>query len=130
MPEQYGGMGLGMTEAGVILHEIAESGGGASGASAFHYYVFLPGPVIHHGSEEMKSKYLPLLAKGDMMMCFGATEPDCGVDTSRIKTFAKKEGDRWLINGRNVWISNALNAHRILLLTVAARGSRPSSTPR
>ena len=117
MPEEYGGMGLGMTEAGVILHEIAEAGGGASGASAFHYYVFPPGPVIHHGSEEMKKKYLPQLASGDLMMCFGVTEPDCGVDTSRIKTFAKRENGRWIVNGRKVWISNAQNAHRILLLT-------------
>jgi len=117
MPEQYGGMGLGLTEAGIILHEIAESGGGASGASAFHYYVFPPGPVIHHGSEEMKEKYLPLLASGELMMCFGVTEPDNGVDTSRLKTFAKMEAGRWLINGRKVWISNAMNADRILLLT-------------
>lgn len=117
MPEKYGGMGLGLKECGVILHEIAESGGGASGASAFHYYVFPPGPIIHHGSEELKKKHLPLLATGEMRMCFGVTEPDCGVDTSRIKTFARKEGDRWLINGRKVWISNAQNSHRILLLT-------------
>ncbi|MFT3976871.1 MAG: acyl-CoA dehydrogenase family protein [Sphingomonas bacterium] len=120
MPEQYGGMGLGMTEASVILHEIAASGGGASGASAFHYYVFPPGPIIHHGSEEMKAKYLPLLASGKMKMCFGVTEPDCGVDTSRIKTFAKRENGRWVINGRKVWISNAQNADRILLLTRTA----------
>jgi alkylation response protein AidB-like acyl-CoA dehydrogenase len=117
MPEEYGGMGLGLTEAGVILHEIGASGGGHSGASAFQYYVFPPGPIIHHGSEEMKQKYLPLLAKGEMMMCFAVTEPDNGVDTSRIKTFAKRENGRWLINGRKVWISNAQNADRILLLT-------------
>jgi acyl-CoA dehydrogenase len=120
MPEEYGGMGLGMTEAGVILHEIGASGGGHSGASAFHYYVFPPGPIIHHGSEEMKKKYLPLLAKGQMMMCFGVTEPNSGVDTSRIKTFAKREDGRWIINGRKVWISNALNSDRILLLTRTA----------
>lgn len=117
MPEQYGGIGLGLTEAGIILHEIGESGGGHSGASAFQYYVFPPGPIIHHGSEEMKSKYLPALARGDLMMCFGVTEPDCGVDTSRIKTFAKRVDGRWLINGQKVWISNAQNADRILLLT-------------
>ncbi|MGC4250956.1 MAG: acyl-CoA dehydrogenase family protein [Sphingobium sp.] len=117
MPEEYGGMGLGLTEAGIILHEIGHSGGGAGGASAFHYYVFPPGPIIHHGSDEMKRKYLPLLAKGEMKMCFAVTEPDCGVDTSRIKTSARKEGDRWLINGRKVWISNAQNADRILILT-------------
>lgn len=116
MPEEYGGMGLGLTEAGVILQEIAESGG-FNASSAFHYYVFPPGPVIHHGSEEMKKAYLPLLAKGEMKMCFGVTEPDNGVDTSRVKTFAKKDGDKYVINGRKVWISNAQNADRILLLT-------------
>jgi alkylation response protein AidB-like acyl-CoA dehydrogenase len=117
MPQEYGGLGLGMTEAGIILHEIAESGGGASGASAYHYYVFPPGPIIHHGSEEMKRKYLPELATGNLMMCFGVTEPDCGVDISRIKTRAVQQNGRWIINGRKVWISNAQNAHRILLLT-------------
>jgi acyl-CoA dehydrogenase len=65
----------------------------------------------------MKRKYLPLLAKGELMMCFGVTEPDCGVDTSRITTFAKRQDGRWVINGRKVWISNAQNADRILLLT-------------
>ena len=127
MPEEYGGMGLGMTEAGVILHEIGESGGGHSGASAFQYYVFPPSPIIHHGSEAMKKKYLPLLAKGEMMMCFGVTEPDSGVDTSRIKTCAKREDGRWLINGQKVWISNAINADRILLLTRTSPrdGNRP-----
>lgn len=117
MPEAYGGMGLGLTEAGIIIQEIAQAGGGHSGASAFQYFVFPPGPIIHHGSEEMKQKYLPKLATGELMMCFGVTEPDCGVDISRIKTFAKKEGAGWLINGKKVWISNAMNAHRILLLT-------------
>lgn len=117
MPTEYGGMGLGMTECGVILHEIGMSGGGHSGASAFQYFVFPPGPIIHHGSEEMKRQYLPKLATGEMMMCFAVTEPDCGVDTSRIKTFAKRENGRWLINGRKVWISNAQNANRALLLT-------------
>ena len=65
----------------------------------------------------MKKKYLPLLASGELMMCFGVTEPDNGVDTSRLKTFARRDGNRWLINGRKVWISNAVNADRILLLT-------------
>ena len=116
MPKEYGGMGLGLTEAGVILHEIAEAGGGASGASAFHYFVFPPKPIIHHGSHEMKQKYLPLLASGEIMMCFALTEPDNGVDTSRMKTFAKRDGNRFLVNGRKVWISNAVNADRMLLM--------------
>lgn len=118
MPEEYGGMGLGMTEAGTILKQIGESPGTFNACSAFQYYIFPPSPIIHHGSAEMKRKYLPLLATGEMMMCFGVTEPDCGVDTSRITTFAKKQPNgRWLINGRKVWISNAQNAHRVLLLT-------------
>ncbi len=117
MPEEYGGMGLGMTEAGTILKEIGASPGSFNACSAFQYFVFPPSPVIHHGSAEMKQKYLPLLAKGKLMMCFGVTEPDCGVDTSRITTFAKRENGRWLINGRKVWISNAQNSDRILLLT-------------
>lgn len=117
MPEAYGGLGLGLAEAGVIIQEISQAGGGHSGASAFQYFVFPPGPIIHHGSEEMKKKYLPALAAGEQMMCFGVTEPDCGVDISRVKTFARRENGRWLINGKKVWISNALNANRILLLT-------------
>jgi acyl-CoA dehydrogenase len=120
MPEEYGGMGLGMTEAGTILKEIGESPGSFNACSAFQYFVFPPSPVIHHGSDEMKRKYLPLLAKGELMMCFGVTEPNCGVDTSRITTFAKRENGRWVINGRKVWISNAENADRILLLTRTA----------
>jgi acyl-CoA dehydrogenase len=116
MPQEYGGMGLGLTEVGVVLNELGE-GGGFNACSLFQYYVFPPGPVIHHGSPEMKQKYLPHFATGELMMCFGVTEPDNGVDTSRLKTFAKRDGNRWLINGRKVWISNAMNADRILLLT-------------
>jgi acyl-CoA dehydrogenase len=128
MPEEYGGMGLGMTEAGTILKEIGASPGSFNACSAYQYFVFPPSPVIHHGSPEMKRKYLPLLAQGKLMMCFGVTEPDCGVDTSRITTFAKRgENGRWLINGRKVWISNAQNADRILLLTRTAprRNEKP-----
>ncbi|MBL8589273.1 MAG: acyl-CoA/acyl-ACP dehydrogenase [Methylobacteriaceae bacterium] len=119
MPEQYGGMGLGLSEVGVVLNELGQHCG-FNANSVFQYYVFPPGPVIHHGSAEMKAKYLPALARGEIMMCFGVTEPDCGVDTSRIKTFARRDGNRWLISGRKVWISNAQNADRILLLTRTA----------
>ena len=116
MPEEYGGMGLGLTECGIVLDELgAKCGFNAN--SVFQYYVFPPGPVIHHGSPEMKKEFLPKLASGEEMMCFGVSEPDNGVDTSRLKTFAKKDGNRYFVNGRKVWISNALNADRILLLT-------------
>ena len=116
MPEQYGGMGLGLTEVGVVLDELGQRCG-FNANSVFQYYVFPPGPVIHHGSDAMKQEFLPKLASGQEMMCFGVSEPDNGVDTSRLKTFARKDGERYLVNGRKVWISNALNADRILLLT-------------
>ncbi len=116
MPEQYGGMGLGLSEVGVVLDELGQRCG-FNANSVLQYYVFPPGPVIHHGSEEIKKEFLPRLVSGEEMMCFGVSEPDNGVDTSRLKTFAKKDGKRYLVNGRKVWISNALNADRILLLT-------------
>ena len=116
MPEEYGGMGLGLSEVGIVLDELGQRCG-FNGNSVFQYYVFPPGPVIHHGSEEMKREFLPKLASGEEMMCFGVSEPDNGVDTSRLSTFAKKDGKRYLVNGRKVWISNAKNADRILLLT-------------
>ena len=116
MPERYGGMGLGLTEVGIVLDELGQRCG-FNANSVFQYYVFPPGPVIHHGSEEMKNEFLPKLASGEEMMCFGVSEPDNGVDTSRIKTFARKDGDRYVVNGRKVWISNAQHADRILLLT-------------
>jgi acyl-CoA dehydrogenase len=115
IPEEYGGMGLGVTAAGTMLQEASYSGG-ANGASALHFSIFPPGPVIRHGSEAMKRKYLPGVATGEIPLCFGVTEPGCGLDTSRIKTVAEKRSDRWVINGQKVWITNAQNAKRIVLL--------------
>lgn len=117
IPEEYGGLGLGLTEAAVMLSEVAGSGAGTAGASAVHFYIFPPGPIIRHGSEAMKQKYLPQIAKGELLMAFGVTEPDAGVDTSRIKTKAEKTEKGWVINGHKIWITNAQNAKRILLLT-------------
>jgi alkylation response protein AidB-like acyl-CoA dehydrogenase len=116
VPEEYGGMGLGVTEATVMLGEIAASGAAMSGASAVHFYVFPPQPILRHGSEAMKRKYLPALARGELLMAFGVTEPTAGVDTSRIRTKAEKRGDRWIINGQKVWTTNAQNAKKVLLL--------------
>ena len=119
MPEEYGGMGLGLTECGIVLDELGKRCG-FNANSVFQYYVFPPGPVIHHGNEDMKREFLPKLASGEEMMCFAVSEPDNGVDTSRLKTFAKKDGKRYLVNGRKVWISNAKNADRMILLTRTA----------
>jgi hypothetical protein len=88
-----------------------------SGASAVHFYIFPPGPILRHGSPEMKQEFLPELAAGRLLMAFGVTEPNAGVDTSRITTRAEKRDGRWLINGQKVWTTNAQNAQKILLLT-------------
>jgi acyl-CoA dehydrogenase len=115
IPEEYGGLGLGLTESAVMLKEAAAAGGMAA-ASALHFYVFPPAPVIRHGSEEMKAKHLPELAQGNLLMAFGVTEPTAGVDTSRITTRAKKIDGGWLVNGQKVWTTNGQNAKKILLL--------------
>ncbi|MEV0705732.1 acyl-CoA dehydrogenase family protein [Saccharopolyspora sp. NPDC050389] len=116
IPEEYGGIGLGLAESAVMMSEIAASGAGMSGGSAVHFYVFPPAPILKHGSEKMKREWLPKLAKGEILMAFGVTEPTAGVDTSRITTRAEKIDGGWLVNGQKVWITNAQNAHKILLL--------------
>lgn len=116
MPEEYGGMGLGLAEAAVMLREIGASGAGMSGASAVHFYVFPPAPILRHGSEDLKRRALPGFVDGTTLMAFGVTEPTAGVDTSRIKTRAEKKGDRWVINGQKVWSTNAQNASKYMIL--------------
>jgi acyl-CoA dehydrogenase len=115
MPEEYGGMGLGVTEAAIMLQEVAAAGG-ISGGSAIHFYVFPPQPILRHGSKTMKDTYLPRIARGELLIAFGVTEPSAGVDTSRIRTRAEKKGDRWIVHGQKVWTTNAQNASKILLL--------------
>src|SRR5262245_55636899 len=120
IPEQYGGAGLGVTEAALMLHEICASGAGTSGASPIHFYVFPPTPIIKYGTEAMKQKYLPLIASGAITLAFGVTEPNAGTDTSRITTRAERRGDRWVAHGRKVWTTNAQRADKILLLARTA----------
>ena len=116
IPEAYGGSGLGVVEAGLLLHAVGRSGAGTSGASAIHFYIFPLTPVIRHGSEHLKQSYLPLAARGELLCAFGVTEPTAGTDTSRISTRAERHGDRWIVNGQKVWTTNAQHADRILLL--------------
>ncbi len=117
IPEEYGGAGLGITEAGLLLHAICRSGAGTSGASAIHFYMFPPAPIIRFGSEEMKQEYLPRIARGEITMAFGITEPNAGSDLSRITTSAKRTDDGgWSISGQKVWTTNAQNADKILLI--------------
>jgi acyl-CoA dehydrogenase len=116
IPEAYGGLGLGLEAASVMLQEISYFGG-ANGASSIHFYIFPPGCIIKHGSEEMKKRFLPDISTGKKIMCFGLTEPTAGVDTSRISTKAEKISGGWRINGQKVWITNAQNSDLILLTT-------------
>ena len=116
IPEEYGGLGLGLTESAIMMEEVAASGAGMSGASAIHFYVFPPAPILLHGSEQMKRACLPKLAKGEILMAFGVTEPTAGVDTSRITTRAEKVDGGWLVNGQKVWTTNGQHAQKILLL--------------
>ncbi|GAB89823.1 acyl-CoA dehydrogenase family protein [Gordonia rhizosphera] len=116
-PEEYGGHGYGITEASIILEQVAASGAGMNGASSMHLSIFGMHPVIVHGSEELKRRTLPRIVNGDLHVCFGVTEPGAGLDTTKITTFAKRDGDKYIVNGRKVWISKAVESEKILLLT-------------
>jgi acyl-CoA dehydrogenase len=117
IPEEYGGHGFGITEATLLAEEVARSGGGMNAASSIHMSIFGMHPVAVHGSDELKARTLPRIATGELHVCFGVTEPGAGLDTSRITTFAKREGDHYVVNGRKVWISKAVESQKILLLT-------------
>ncbi len=117
IPEAYGGGGRGINEASLVLEEVAASGAAMNGCSSIHLSIFGMHPVVLHGSEEMRRKYLPRVAKGDLHIAFGVTEPDAGTDTPSIKTRAVREPDGgYRIRGRKVWTSKALEAERVLLL--------------
>jgi acyl-CoA dehydrogenase len=119
VPQEHGGTGLGITEASIMLEEISASGGGMNAASSLHGMIFGMHPVIKHGSPQMKTRLLPRIVSGEMHVCFGITEPDAGLDTTATKTFATLApgGDHYVVNGRKVWISKALNSDKVLLLT-------------
>ena len=117
MPEAYGGAGQGITEAALILQEVAASGACASGTSAIHMNIFGVNPLVKHGSEEQKLAHLPGVVQGKTKVAFGVTEPDVGLNTTQIKTRAVREGDRYIVNGKKIWISTAQVADKILLLT-------------
>jgi acyl-CoA dehydrogenase len=116
MPEEYGGAGLGITEAAIMLQAIAQSGAALSGASAIHINVFGPHPIVVHGTPEQKQRWLVPLIKGEEKACFGVTEPDAGLNTAAIKTRAVWDGDKYVVNGRKMWTTTAQEAKKILLL--------------
>jgi len=116
MPEEFGGAGLGITEAAVMMQAIAESGAGFSGASAVHMNIFGLNPVVVFGTPEQKKRMLPGLIAGKERACFAVTEPNTGLNTTRIKTKAEKQGGKYIISGQKVWISTAQVAEKVLLL--------------
>jgi acyl-CoA dehydrogenase len=116
MPEEVGGSGLGITEAAVMMQAVAESGAAFSGASAVHMNIFGLNPVVVFGSDEQKRRFLPPLIKGEEKACFAVTEPDAGLDTTKLKTRAVRAGNGYAVHGQKIWISTAQVADRVLLL--------------
>src|SRR5829696_5282181 len=116
MPQEYGGAGLGITEAALMMQTVAGSGAGMSGASAVHMNIFSLNPVVVFGTDEQKQRWLPPLIAGSDKACFGVTEPDTGLNTTRLKTQAVREGDGYVVSGRKIWTSTAQVANKILLL--------------
>lgn len=116
MPQQFGGGGLGVTEAAAMMHRIASSGAGMAGVSAVHVNIFGPHPVAVFGTETQKARFLVPLIKGETRCCFAVTEPDAGLDTSAITTRAERSPDGWVVNGRKMWTTTAQSATHVLLL--------------
>ena len=116
MPEEYGGAGLGITEATILMQTIAESGACMTGASAIHMNIFGLNPVVVFGTEAQKRRMLPPVIAGQDKACFGVTEPNAGLNTTQITTRAERRGDRYVINGNKIWTSTAQIATKILLL--------------
>lgn len=116
IPEEFGGAGLGIREAAVLVQAISESGAGMSGASAIHMNVFGLQPVVVFGTPAQQERMLPPLMAGKERACFAVTEPSVGSDTTRLKTRAKLEGDHYVVHGQKVWISTAQVAEKMLLL--------------
>jgi acyl-CoA dehydrogenase len=122
MPEEFGGAGLGITEAAVMMQAISESGAGFSGASAVHMNIFGLNPVVVFGNAEQKKRMLPPLIEGKHRACFAVTEPNTGLNTKKLKVKAEKRNGKYLVSGQKVWISTAQVAEKVLLLARAEAG--------
>jgi acyl-CoA dehydrogenase len=122
MPEEFGGSGLGIQEAAVMMQAIAESGAGFSGASAVHMNIFGLNPVVVFGNDEQKRRMLPPLIQGKHKACFAVTEPNTGLNTRALKVKAEKRDGRYFVSGQKVWISTAQVAEKVLLLARAEAG--------
>ncbi len=116
MPVEYGGAGLGITEAALLMQTISESGAGNGGVSSVSIGIFGMNPVVRFGTEEQKRRMLPPVIKREDIACFGVTEPNTGLDTTRLKTRAVRHGDRYIVHGQKIWISTAQVANKMLLI--------------
>jgi acyl-CoA dehydrogenase len=116
MPEAVGGAGLGITEAAIMMQAVAESGGGMTAASSIHLPVFGLQPVVLSGTEEQQQRMIPPILAGEDVMCFAVTEPDAGLDTTKLRTRAERRDGGYLVNGEKVWISVAQEANKMMLL--------------
>lgn len=131
IPSEHGGGGRGIVEASIVVEEVAASGAAMNGASAIHLSIFGMGPVIKHGSAELRSRVLPAVASGELHVAFGVTEPDAGTDTTRITTRARlaEDGSQYLVRGRKVWTTKAPHCQKVLLLvrtTPREEAARPT----
>ncbi|MGB3070060.1 MAG: acyl-CoA dehydrogenase family protein [Ottowia sp.] len=116
MPEEFGGAGLGISEASLMMHTISATGAGLSGASAVHMNIFGLHPVVVFGTQAQKQRMLPQLISGKDKACFAVTEPNTGLNTLKLRSFAKREGDHYVVHGQKVFISTAQEASKMLLL--------------
>jgi len=116
MPKEFGGSGLGIGAAAVMMEAIAASGAGMAGASSVHMNIFGLQPVVAFGSESQKQRMLPPIIRGEEKACFAVTEPDAGLNTTEIKLAARKDGDRYILTGQKIWTSTAQIADRVLVL--------------
>jgi acyl-CoA dehydrogenase len=129
IPEAYGGSGLGIAEAAIMMQTIAGSGAGFSGASAVHMNIFGLNPVVVYGNDEQKRRMLPPIAAGDEKACFAVTEPNAGLETAKLQTRAERRGDIYAIDGAKIWISTAQVADKMLILARTApieNGRKPT----
>ncbi|MFO7854201.1 MAG: acyl-CoA dehydrogenase family protein [Paracoccaceae bacterium] len=116
MPEAYGGAGLGVIEAAVMMEAVSNSPGAMAAASAIHINIFGPEAIHRHGTDAQRDRWLPKIISGELITCFGVTEPDAGLDTTKIKTRAERTNDGWTIHGSKIWTTTAQQAERVMLL--------------
>jgi len=129
MPVELGGAGLGVAEAAIMMHEVARGGGGFAAASSIHLNIFGPHAIVVHGTDEQKERMLPPLISGEQKACFAVTEPNAGLDTTSIETFARRTNDGYMLCGRKIWTTTAQEADKILILARTAKkedGRKPT----